>query len=147
MEKCKCCNNEYKDDVTIIEALQEEMNANGYISEDALRGISERLNKPLSEVYGVATFYSQFSFKPKAKYTINVCTGTACFILGGQEIVDALTEKLGVQPFENTKDGKFCVQTVRCIGCCGMAPVISINGKVYGNLNTKKVLEIIESLD
>lgn len=147
MEKCKCCKEERKDDVTIISELQEVMERDGYVSEDAIKEIAKNLNKPLSEVYGVATFYSQFSFKPKAKYTINVCTGTACFILGGQEIVDALKEKLGVDVFENTKDGKFCIQTVRCIGCCGMAPVISINGKVYGNLTTKKVLEIVESLD
>ena len=147
MEKCKCCKNENRDNKTIIAALQDEMNASGYISVDALKRISKELNKPISEVYGVVTFYSQFSFKPKAKYTIDVCTGTACFILGGEEIVNTLVEHLGVQPFENTKDGKFCVQTVRCIGCCGMAPVISINGKVYGNLTAKKALEIVQGLE
>ena len=147
MEKCKCCNNDYLDDRTIISALQDEMAKNGYVSVDAIKQISKELNKPVSEVYGVVTFYSQFSFKPRAKYTIDVCTGTACFILGGEEIVNALVEKLGVQPFENTPDGKFCVQTVRCIGCCGMAPVISINGKVYGNLTAKSTLEIIEGLE
>lgn len=147
MEKCKCCKNEHKDDKTIIAALQEEMANNGYVSVDAIKRISKELNKPVSEVYGVVTFYSQFSFKPKAKYTIDICTGTACFILGGEEIVNALVEELGVQPFENTPDGKFCIQTVRCIGCCGMAPVMSINGKVYGNLTAKSTLEIIKGLE
>ena len=148
MEKCNCsCKNEHRDDKTIIAALQEEMAANGYISPDAIRKISNELNKPVSEVYGVATFYSQFSFKAKAKYTIDVCTGTACFILGGEEIVNALVEYLGVQPFENTKDGKYCIQTVRCIGCCGMAPVMSVNGKVYGKLTAKSALEIVKELE
>lgn len=132
---------------TIIEYLQNEMNKNGYISEKAIDEISKKTGAPKSEIYGTASFYAQFKFTPRAKYTIKVCTGTACFILGGQTVLDVLKNKLGVKEFENTPDNKFCIETVRCLGCCGIAPVITINDEVYGNLSAHDIDKILSSLE
>lgn len=135
------------ENITVIDALQGEMKKNGYISETAMREIAQNLNMPISEVYGVATFYHQFKFKPNAKYLIEICTGTACFILGAQVLLDGLKKRFNVEEFENTADNKFCIATVRCLGCCGEAPVVRINGKIYGKMTLKKLNEIIDGLE
>lgn len=138
--KCVSC---AKADETIIEALQKEMTKNGWISEDAIKEISKRLGKAESEIYGVATFYSQFSLEKTAKYTISVCTGTTCFILGAEKILEEICKELNVKPDTISEDGKWYVSTARCIGCCGMAPVMSINGEVYGNLKPNMIKDIL----
>lgn len=133
--------------LNIVEQLQAEMKKSGYISEKAISDIAIRLNKSESEVYGVATFYSQFKFQPNAKYLIEVCTGTTCFILGAGEILDGLKQRFNVAEHQNTPDNKFCISTVRCIGCCGEAPVVRINGKVYGKMTLDKVNAILDELE
>ena len=144
MKECKDCKIQ---DKTIVEALQDEMSQNGYISKESISEIAKRLNKPESEVYGVATFYSQFSFSPKAKYNICVCTGTTCFVLGADKIVEEIKHVIGVGENETTADGKWNLSTARCLGCCGLAPVMTINGKVYGNLKVADIRGLLESLE
>ncbi len=139
-EKKCCCDNEINQ--TIVEALQEEMRKNGFISEDAIREISKKIKKPVSEIYGVATFYSEFRLIPKAKYTFKVCTGTACFILGAENVISALEQKLGIKLFEISKDKKFQIITVRCLGCCGIAPVMTVNDKIYSKVTRDDAMRI-----
>ena len=142
-KNCSCA--QYEE--TIIEALQKEMSTNGWISEDAIRAISKRLGKAESEIYGVATFYSQFSLEKTAKYTISVCTGTTCFILGADKILEEICSQLNIKPNTLSEDGKWYVSTARCLGCCGMAPVISINGEVFGNLKPNMVKDILAKFE
>src|SRR5690606_10229842 len=99
---------------------------------------------PLSEVYGVATFYSQFSLIPKGEYKIGVCLGTACYVKGSQEILDKVEELLGISVGQTTSDRKFSIDATRCLGACGLAPVLTVNEDVYGKLNPDDVKEIIE---
>lgn len=144
---CNDCNCNKQADKTIVECLQDEMNKSGHISDDAVCLIAKKLNKPLAQVYGVLTFYSQFKRMPSAKYTIDVCTGTACFILGADSIVEKLKQKLGINVFEVTPDKKFGLFTVRCLGCCALAPVISINGKQYPKVKPEDIDKILAELD
>ena len=143
MDKKSKCGSCKHNDETIIEALQQEMSKNGWISEDAIKEISKRLGKAESEIYGVATFYAQFSLEKTATYTISVCTGTTCFILGAEKILEEICNQLNVKPDTISEDGKWYVSTARCIGCCGMAPVMSINGEVYGNLKPNMIKDIL----
>ena len=144
MKKCKDCT---ICDETIVEALQGQMAKDGYITKESIKEISERLNKPESEVYGVATFYSQFSFSPRAKYNICVCTGTTCFVLGADKILEEIKHVTGIAENQTSEDGKWNLSTARCLGCCGLAPVMTINGKVYGNLKVAEIRKILESLE
>ncbi|MDD4077799.1 MAG: NAD(P)H-dependent oxidoreductase subunit E [Bacilli bacterium] len=108
--------------------------------------ISEELNESVSKINGVVTFYSHFSIEPKGKHLINVCMGTACYVRGSQEIIEALTNMLKIKPGETTEDGNFTLAAARCIGACGLAPVIMIDGKVYGSATAKKVRKEIENI-
>ena len=139
--QCEC----NKFDKTIIEALQEEMNKNGFVSDEAVLNISKQLNKPLSQVFGVLTFYAQFRRTQVAKYNIEVCTGTACFVLGANDILNKILSKLNLQVGQLSSDKKWQVNTCRCLGCCGLAPAITINGEVYGNLKPEDIDKIIDS--
>ena len=96
--------------------------------------IAEGMNVPLEKVYGVATFYAQFSLSPKGKYNISVCLGTACYVKGAQQLIDKLEECLGIAEGECTEDGKYSLEACRCIGACGLAPVLTVNEDVYGRL-------------
>ncbi|MTI70428.1 MAG: NAD(P)H-dependent oxidoreductase subunit E [Firmicutes bacterium] len=116
----------------------------GYLPIEIQKIISEELNVPLAEVYGVATFYAQFSLIPKGKYTIGVCLGTACYVKGAQDIVDRIKEQLDLEVGGTTKDRKFSLQATRCIGACGLAPVMTVNEDVYGKLNPDEVPDIIK---
>lgn len=145
MSNCKDC--EKKESLTIVEALQLQMNKEGYISNESIARIARDLGKSESEVYGVATFYSQFSFTPKAKYNICVCTGTTCFVLGADKILEELKHVTGIGENETSADGKWNLSTARCLGCCGLAPVMTINGKVYGNLKVADIRSLLESLE
>jgi len=131
--------------INIMEVLQKTQDIFGYIPEDSIKLISDALNMPESEIFGIITFYSQFSLTPKAKYNIDVCLGTACFVLGAQDVLNRILEKLNVRVGETTKDGKWIVTSCRCIGCCGLAPAITINGEVYGKLKVEDVDKIIDS--
>ena len=136
-----------KNEQTIIEALQEVMKNEKYISQDSIVNISKRLNVSEAEIYGVATFYSQFSLEKTAKYVINVCTGTTCYVLGSEKILEVLCKKLSVEPNKLSDDGKWYISTTRCLGCCGLAPVMTINGKTYGNLKVSDIDNILKEYE
>ena len=129
----------------IMEVLQKTQGIFGYIPKESVELISKALKISESEIFGIITFYSQFSLTPKAKYNIDVCLGTACFVLGAQEIMDKILAKLQVRVGEMTKDGKWIVTSCRCLGCCGLAPAITINGEVYGKLKPEDVDKLIDS--
>ncbi len=130
----------HKDDPgAIMPILQEAQDVYGYLPIEIQTIIAEKLEVPLEEIFGVATFYSQFSLMPKGKYNISVCLGTACYVKGAAALVDKITEKLGIQPEECTKDGKFSLTACRCIGACGLAPVLTINDDVYGRLTPDEI--------
>lgn len=118
----------------LIPVLHEAQEVYGYLPIDVQKKISEGLNVPLSEIYGVVTFYTQFSLNPKGKYKISVCMGTACYVKGSGQILDKFKEKLGLEVGECSEDGVFSLEACRCIGACGLAPVITINEDVYGRL-------------
>lgn len=136
--------NRYKDEPTplmlILSDIQKEY---GYIPVEVQEVVSEQVNIPVSEIYGVVTFYSFFSLKPKGKFIIGVCLGTACYVKGSQSIIDKFSEILKIKPGQTTEDGLFTLDALRCIGACGIAPACSINGKVYPKLTVDKVQGII----
>ena len=135
----------YKNEETplmmILEAIQEEY---GYIPLEVQELVSSLLNIPVAEIYGVVTFYSFFSLTPKGKYVIGVCLGTACYVKGSQLVMDKFSELLKIKPGQTTEDGLFTLDALRCIGACGIAPAISINGKVYPKVEVNKVASIIK---
>ena len=136
----------YKNEETplmmVLEAIQSEY---GYIPLEVQELVSSLMNIPVAEIYGVVTFYSFFSLTPKGKYVIGVCLGTACYVKGSQLVMDKFSELLGIKPGETTEDGLFTLDALRCIGACGIAPAVSINGKVYPKVEVGQVPEIIES--
>lgn len=135
-----------KDDKNnIMEVLQKTQGIFGYIPEQSIKLISDALKMAESEIYGIVTFYSQFSLTPKAKYNIDVCLGTACFVLGAQDVLNKILEKLNVKVGQATADGKWIVTSCRCIGCCGLAPAITINGEVFGKVKVEDIDKIIDS--
>ena len=128
----------------LMHILQEAQAIYGYLPLEVQKTIAEGLGISLSEVYGVATFYSQFSLKPKGKHRISVCLGTACYVKGSDKVLDRIVEKLHIQPEECTEDGLFSLTACRCIGACGLAPVMMINEDVYGRLAPEDVDGILE---
>ena len=118
----------------VMPALQKAQEIYGYLPIEVQRMVAEALGKPLAEIYGVATFYSQFSLTPKGKYRISVCLGTACYVKGSGKLYEKLQEKLGIAGGECTADGKFSLDACRCVGACGLAPVLMVNDDVYGRL-------------
>ena len=129
----------------LMQILQETQEKYGYLPIELQETIADELDIPLTEVYGVATFYSQFTLKPKGKYKIGVCLGTACCVKGSQGILDKVNEVLGTAVGDTTEDGKFSVDATRCVGACGLAPVMSINEDVYGRLTPAEVPGILEN--
>ena len=115
----------------------------GYLPLDVQNYIAEELGIPLTDIYGVATFYSQFTLKPKGKYTIGICMGTACYVKGAQKVLDKLQEVLNIGVGDTTDDGKFTLDATRCLGACGLAPVMMINDQVYGRLSPDDIECII----
>lgn len=148
--KCKTIENLISDfnegKINKIELLQEIQDMYGYLPEEVVRRASKECKVPLTDLYGIATFYKQFNMNPPAKYNIDVCTGTACYINGAQEIVDTVKRLTGIED-KVSKDNKFSLNTSRCIGCCAMAPVMVINGETYGHVTAKQVEEIIKGLE
>lgn len=127
----------------VMPALHEAQEIYGYLPMEVQKKIAEGLGVSLEEVYGVSTFYSQFSLTPKGKYHISVCLGTACYVKGSDKVLDRLVAKLGIQPEECTEDGNFSLTACRCIGACGLAPVITVNEDVYGRLAPEDVDDIL----
>ena len=135
----------HKDDPgAVMPVLQEAQDIYGYLPIEVQQMIAEGLNVPVDEVYGVATFYSQFALSPKGKYNISVCLGTACYVKGSGDVLNKLTEELGIDAEECTADGLFSLTACRCIGACGLAPVMTVNDDVYGRLTIDEIPGIIK---
>ena len=127
----------------LMPVLQQAQEIYGYLPLEVQEMISLGLDIPLEEVYGVVTFYSQFSLYPKGQYKISVCLGTACYVKGSGDIYDKLSRSLGIKGGECTPDGKFSLEACRCIGACGLAPVMTINDDVYGRLSVDEIEGIL----
>lgn len=130
-------------DGALMPAMQFAQGLYGYLPYEVQQIIAEELGVTLSEVYGVATFYAQFSLFPKGKYQIGVCLGTACYVNGSQAVYDKLQQLLGISSGECTADKMFSLDATRCVGCCGMAPVMTVNGDVYGKVTPDMVEQIL----
>lgn len=128
----------------LMPVLHEAQKIFGYLLIEVQTMISEGLNVPLSEIYGVATFYSQFSLVPKGKYVIGVCMGTACYVRNAQAIIDNIKKEINIEVGATTEDRLFSLEATRCIGACGLAPVITVNEDVYGKLDPKEVPGILK---
>ncbi|MCL1828874.1 MAG: NAD(P)H-dependent oxidoreductase subunit E [Oscillospiraceae bacterium] len=128
----------------VMPVMQEAQEIYGYLPEEVQIMIAEGLGVPLTDVYGISSFYAQFALNPKGENQINVCLGTACYVKGAGDILERICKKVGCESGEITDDGKFSVDATRCIGACGLAPVIVINGDVYGRLKTEEVDAIVE---
>lgn len=160
MEKKCCCSCGEKDDRieevkrtiesnkdtkgALIPVLHKIQHIYGYLPEDVLHLVSEGLDVPMTEIYGVASFYHFFSLEPKGEHVIRVCLGTACYVKGSQLLIDKLSDILGVELGDTTKDGKFTLEATRCIGACGLAPAMMIGEKVYGRLTPDAIPKILE---
>lgn len=127
----------------LMAVMQEAQEIYGYLPYEVQQMIAEGLGVPMEKVYGVATFYAQFALSPKGKYNISVCLGTACYVKGSGDVLDKICEIVGIQPGECSADGKYSVEACRCIGACGLAPVMTINDDVYGRLTTDMIPGIL----
>ena len=127
----------------VMPALHQAQEIYGYLPLEVQQKIAKGLNVPLEEVYGVSTFYSQFSLTPKGRNHISVCLGTACYVKGADKVLDRIQQKLGINPEECTEDGAFSLTACRCIGACGLAPVMTVNEDVYGRLEPEEVDSIL----
>jgi len=128
----------------LIPILQEVQESQGYLSKEAVIQIGQHLNLPASKIYGVATFYNQFRFQPIGKNHILVCRGTACHVKGSATVLQTLEQELKIKAGETTRDGLFSLEVVACIGACGLAPVISINGEFYAGVDSAKIRKILK---
>ena len=142
----KLCSEYSQEKDNLIQMLNEVQEHFGYVPKEAQQELSEYLGIPMAEIYGVITFYSRFSLKPKGKYNISVCMGTACFVKGSQKILDRLLERLKIEVGETTPDGKFSIEETRCVGACGLAPVFTVNGEVYGKATVQKLDQVLDEL-
>jgi NADH-quinone oxidoreductase subunit E len=127
--------------ISILQDIQKEKN---YLAEDDLRNAAIRLNIPLTRVYALATFYKAFSLKPRGRHLVNVCLGTACHVKGGVGILRRLERDLKIKGGETTDDDRFSMETVRCVGCCGLAPVIVVDGNFHGKLTQGQIPGILK---
>ena len=129
----------------LIPILQDVQDNEGYLSKESIVEVSSFLNIPSSKIFGVATFYNQFRFQPNGKFHIQVCRGTACHVLGSATVLNEIEKLLKVKAGNTTRDGLFSIEVVACIGACGLAPVVSINGEFYAKVTSASLAEIIES--
>ena len=130
----------------LIQMLNEIQEHYGYVPMQVQKDLSKFLSIPMAEIYGVVTFYSRFSLQPKGKYNISVCMGTACYVKGSQKILDRLLERLKIKVGETTQDGLFSIEETRCVGACGLAPVFTVNGEVYGKATVQKLDQVLDEL-
>ena len=128
----------------LITVLHEAQDIFGYLPVEVQEHVARKLDIPASKVFGVVTFYSFFTMTKKGKYRINVCMGTACFVRGAGKVLEKFERDIGIKASETSEDGMFSVDALRCVGACGLAPVVTINGKVYGRVEEKDVKGIIE---
>jgi NADH:ubiquinone oxidoreductase subunit E len=127
-----------------LPVLQQAQDIYGYLPEEVQIKVAEGLGMSLSEIYGISTFYTQFTLNPKGEHTVSVCLGTACYVKGAGDVLARVEKVLGIQAGEITSDGKFSLDATRCLGCCGLAPVMVVDGDVYGRLVPDDVNGIIE---
>jgi NADH-quinone oxidoreductase subunit E/NADP-reducing hydrogenase subunit HndA len=128
---------------SLIQVLHRAQDLFGHLPAEVQREVADGLGLPLSTVHGVVTFYNFFRTEPRGKHVISVCTGTACHVKGAQRVIDVLGERLGIELGETTEDGRFTLQGVRCVGACGLAPVMMIDDEVYGKLDRSRIEEIL----
>ena len=128
----------------LIPILQEVQAADGYLSKAAIMRVGQQLQLPASKIFGVATFYNMFRFQPKGKYHVMVCRGTACHVKGSKRVLDMVTRTLKLQPGETSRDGLFSLEVVACMGACGLAPVVNINGQFYAKVTPWKLQKILD---
>ena len=128
----------------LIGMLQDIQKEKGYLPEEDLATIADKVRVPLSRLYSLATFYKAFSLVPRGRHTINVCLGTACHVRGGAKLLDKLERDLQIPPGETTEDGRFTLEAVRCVGCCGLAPVVVIDEHFHGKLNQKGLEKVLK---
>jgi NADH-quinone oxidoreductase subunit E len=128
----------------LIPILQDIQEAGGYLSRESVHVISRYLKLPSSKVYGVATFYNQFRFHPIVKYHIQLCRGTACHVNGSAKLLEAVRNLLKIEPGQTTRDGMWSLETVACMGACGLSPVIAINGEFFAKVTPQSIIKIIE---
>ena len=131
------------DNSMLMHVMQEAQAIYGYLPFEVQQKIADGMKVPLEKVYGVATFYAQFALSPKGKYDISVCLGTACYVKGAQELLDELSAQLGIGAEECTPDGKYSLTACRCIGACGLAPVLTVNEDVYGKITAADIKGIL----
>ena len=131
----------------LIPVLQKAQALIGYLPLPVLQTIARDMNVPLSTVYGVTTFYSFFTMVPRGMHVVSTCMGTSCYVRGGERILNTLQKELGIESGDTTKDGQFSLEMVRCLGCCGLAPVVSIEEKVYRRMTPTKMKEVLSSYD
>ncbi len=144
-EKLNAFIQEYRDDPGgLIPVLQKTQRQFGHISEEAMRVISKGLGKPLANVYGVATFYAQFSLEAKGEHKVGVCMGTACYVRGADKCLEKCKELLGVDAGKTSEDGQFSLEITRCVGACGLAPVVMVDEDVYGSVTPVGVPDILK---
>jgi NADH-quinone oxidoreductase subunit E len=130
-----------------IPLLQKVQAENGYISPEAVREVADFLELPESEVYGIATFYSEFRLIKPGRHQIKVCMGTSCYLGGGKELLDHLSRELGIPSGRTTEDGEFSLETVACLGCCSKSPVMAVDGKIFGGILPSSADKILAHLD
>ena len=132
-----------RDKSNLIAILQQVQKAEGYITSEAVTSISSHLSVSRSQIFGVASFYSQFKFNPPGRNSIRICLGTACHVQGGDFLLNALRSEIGISPNETTPDGRFDLERVACLGCCALAPVVMINDDIFSNMSVVKLQEIL----
>ena len=147
IEKIAAICDRYRDEETpLMMILSDIQNEYGYIPLEAQELVSDKTGISVAEIYGVVTFYSFFSLKPKGKFVIGCCLGTACYVKGAQKVLDKFSEILKIAPGQTTEDGLFTLDALRCLGACGIAPAVSVNGKVYPKVKVPDVADIVEAL-
>lgn len=144
MSELTCLGQVPRERCNLIRGLQAVQENEGYISDEAIRGVADYFSLPTVEVEGVVSFYAQFKRAKPGKYQICVCDGTACHIKGSSLVLDWIITELGIKDGETDAEGLFSIETVACLGCCSLAPVLSVNGKVYGKLDRKKTIKILK---
>ncbi len=138
------CDRYYDETTPLMMILSDIQKEYGYIPLEVQEIVSEKTGISVAEIYGVVTFYSFFSLKPKGKNVVGCCLGTACYVKGAQQVIDKFSEILGIKPGETTDDGLFTLDALRCIGACGIAPAVQINGTVYPKMSVDKVPALVE---
>ena len=143
-ETCSKFNNDPQELINVLHGCQEHF---GYLPAEVQEVISEHLNVPVAKIYGVVTFYSFFTMTPRGKHPISICMGTACYVRGGEKVLDEFRKELGIKVGETTKDNKFSLSSLRCVGACGLAPVVLVGDKTYGRVAPDDVKGILKEYE